>query len=84
MVVLSAHQPESIIGSMHARNKPRSFPWNQLIVGLFAVILFAVWWNLRQKDDDADSSGLSPEERAEIIEQEEAINPERSFLNEEN
>ncbi len=69
---------------MPARNHSRSFPWNQLVIALFAVILFAVWWNLRQKDDERPAGGLSPEEQAEIIEQEQATDPERSFLNDSN
>lgn len=62
------------------RSKQAGFPWSTVIAGVFAVILFIVWWNLRGGDDAQEQRTLDADEQTELIEQEQATDPNRSFF----
>lgn len=73
--------PESrTTSSTNDKKTSAAIPWNTLVVALFAVILLIVWWNMRGGDDDADNRALDADQQSEIIEQEQATDPNRSFF----
>ncbi len=65
--------------SKTARTKA-AIPWSTLVAALFVVILFLVWWNMRDGEEDANSRTLDADQQADLIEQEQATDPGRSFF----
>lgn len=57
-----------------------AIPWSTLVAAVFVVVLFLVWWNMRGGKQDANSRTLDADQQADLIEQEQATDPGRSFF----